>query len=192
MRKEVRLLEGSERLRAVEMIRRFHYTHSVPAGKSYYLSCGFAIVVWSIPANKNIARFLVGRDAVVWELARLWAPDGHDRNLLTWAISSAVGWIAMKERPDGLVSYADPNAGHLGGVYRAASWSYHGQCDKTRMYKRGKATLARRSFHSGSKGMTKAEIEALGYREICQPGKHRFVKPLARWFRHALENSSGG
>ena len=177
-RDEATELTGPDRKAAVEEILANHYTHSVPAGKSYYLRFREAIVVWSIPANKNIGKFLLGWPANVWELARLYAPDGHEKNLLSRAISAGVAFIRKAERPDALVSYADPNVGHHGGVYRAASWIHHGTCDKTRMYQKDGQTVARRAFHSGKKAMKKSEIEALGWTEIYQPGKHRFVKPL--------------
>ena len=135
----------------------------------------------------HLAHFL---DGGVWELARLYAPDGHEKNLLTRAISAGVSAIRRLENPDALVSYADPNVGHQGGVYRAASWLYHGKCDKTRMYQRNGHTVARRAFHSGANGMTKAQIEADGWREIYQPGKHRFVKPLTRKARKALARAT--
>lgn len=183
------LLTGAERQQAADEIRAGHYTRSVPSGKSYYLRFGPALVVWSIPANPNVARFLLGGPGKVWELSRLYAPDGHERNLLTQAISAAVDFLRDLEKPDALVSYADPNVGHSGGVYRAASWIYHGQCGKTRMYKKGEQTVARRAFHSGKKSLRKSEIEALGWREIYQPGKHRFVKPLTRRARRALGSS---
>lgn len=181
------LLLAQDRDLAINVIRRNHYTHSVPSGKSHYVSFGDCIVVWSIPANKNIARFILGWHGNVWELARLWAPDGHEKNLLTQAISAAVGVIVRLENPDALVSYADPNAGHKGGVYRAASWIYHGKSEEVRTYRdsQGK-TFARRAFHSGKNGMTKAEIEALGYLELKLPGKERFVKPITRRARRVL------
>lgn len=115
------LLLRQDRDAAAATIRRHHYTHSIPSGKSYYVGFKDAIVVWSIPANKNIACFILGWPGNVWELSRLWAPDGHEKNLLTQAISAAVDVIRKLEAPDALVSYADPNAGHIGGVYRAAS-----------------------------------------------------------------------
>jgi hypothetical protein len=96
---------------------------------------GNALVVWSIPANKNIGRFVLGWDGVVWELSRLWAPNGHEKNLLTRAISAAVKLLAEIEAPDAVVSYADPNVGHLGGIYRAASWVDHGQSEESRAYR---------------------------------------------------------
>jgi len=182
------VLIGGERLEAAEQIRSAHYTHSVPSGKSYYIRFGEAIVVWSIPANKNIAMFVLGWPGSVWELSRLWAPDGHERNLLTQAISAAVNALCGLERPDALVSYADPNAGHRGGVYRAASWIYHGKSEESRVYigPTGQA-VARRAFHSGRKGMTKAQIEGLGYTEVKLPGKERFVRPLSRRAVRALK-----
>lgn len=178
---EATLLEGDAKKMAIETLTKNHYTRTVPSGKSYYIAFGDAIVVWSIPANKNIAKFLLGAPASVWELSRLWAPDGHDKNLLTQAISAAMKIIRRLERPDALVSYADPNAGHRGGVYRAASWLYHGQSEEARAYVSPTGvTVARRAFHSGSRSMKKAEIEALGYVEKKLPGKHRFVKACTK------------
>src|SRR5579859_8203262 len=101
-------LTGESKQRAIETIRTHHYTHSVPSGKSHYFQFDSVIVVWSIPANKNIAKFILKQSGNVWELSRLWAPDGHEKNLLTQAISAAVSFIKQKEKPDALVSYADP------------------------------------------------------------------------------------
>lgn len=180
-------LLGPERIKAIETIRAYHYTHSVPSGKSHYLRFDSAIIVWSIPANKNIARFVLGWPGNVWELSRLWAPDGHEKNLLTQAISAAVTVIRRLENPDALVSYADPNVGHKGGVYRAASWTYHGRSEEARAYRDSTGqVVSRRAFHSGKRGMKKAEIEALGYEELKLPGKERFVRYLSRQAKRKL------
>ena len=185
---EVKVCLGTDKKFAIEKIIAHHYTHSVPSGKSYYIRYGTSCyVVWSIPANKNIAKFILGWLGSVWELSRLWAPDGHEKNLLTQAISAALREIVRLEHPDALVSYADPKAGHKGGVYKAASWIYHGKSEEVRSYRDpyGKI-LARRAFHSGGTSMKKAEIEALGYTELKLPGKERFVKPLSRRAKKAL------
>lgn len=180
-RNTCRFLSGESREAAIKTIRENHYTRSVPSGKSYYFYFESAIVVWSIPANKNIARFILKGPGKVWELSRLWAPDGHDRNLLTRAISAAVRELRRVENPDALVSYADPNAGHHGGVYRAASWEYHGRSEEVRAYRSPDGLLvSRRAFHSGRKCLRKAEIEALGFKEEKLPGKERFIRRLTR------------
>ena len=175
------VLKGCNLAQAKQVIIDNHYTHGVPSGKSHYLLFDSAIIVWSIPANKNIANFVLGWPGNVWELSRLWAPDGHEHNLLSRAISYGVREIKRLENPDALVSYADPNAGHSGGVYRAASWHYHGKSEEGRVYKDANGqTFARRAFHSGGKGLTKAEIEAKGFTQHKLPGKERFVKYLSK------------
>jgi hypothetical protein len=174
-------LTGPALAEAKALICERHYTRSVPSGKSYYVRVEDALVVWSIPANKNIARYLLKGEGKVWELARLWAPDGHRHNLLTYAISEAVKVIRKLENPDALVSYADPNAGHSGGVYRAASWLHHGSSEENRAYRSADGQIvSRRAFHSGSRSLRKAEIEAMGYVELKLPGKERFVRPLSK------------
>lgn len=181
------VLLAEERRAAIETIRKHHYTHSVPSGKSHYCAFETAIVVWSIPANKNIAKFILGKEGSVWELARLWAPDGHAPNLLTRAISASVELIVRLENPDALVSYADPSVGHKGGVYRAASWVYHGASEEVRAYRGSQGEIiSRRAFHSGKKSLKKAEIEALGFTQLKLAGKERFVKPITRDARKAL------
>jgi hypothetical protein len=128
---------------------------------------------------------------VVWELSRLWAPDGHRDNLLTQAISEAVKKLRSLEPVDALVSYADPNVGHTGGVYRAASWIPHGQSEENRVYVSPAGDLvARRAFHSGKTHLRKSEIEALGYKEKKLPGKIRFVKPLTKLAKRQLLNGN--
>lgn len=192
-----KVVTGDERNKVAELIRSRHYTKSVPSGKSHYVVTGFnpliyeAVVVWSIPANKNIAAFLMGKPAKVWELARLWAPDGHAPNLLTQTIKAATRLIVELEKPDALVSYADTNVGHKGGVYRAASWIYHGQSEEGRAY-RGPSgeILSRRKFHSGSRSLKKSEILALGFTELKLPGKERFVKPITRQARRRFASDA--
>jgi hypothetical protein len=181
------ILQNDALSEAKKIICSNHYTRSVPSGKSYYIMYESAIVVWSIPANKNIAKYILGREGNVWELSRLWAPDGHRHNLLTQAISYAVKIIQKLEQPDALVSYADPSVGHSGGVYRAASWLHHGTSEEVRAYRSTDGqVVARRAFHSGSRSLKKAEIEALGYIQLKLPGKERFVRPLTKTARAAV------
>jgi len=170
-----------------ERIIEHHYAHSVPSGKSHHVEIEEAVFVFAIPANPNIATFLLGANHNVWELSRMWAPDGHAVTL-TAALSQAVAEFRQKE-PDvvALVSYADPNQGHEGGIYRAASWVYTGQSKESRYYEDNDGqVVARRKFHSGNVYLTKSEIESYGYREIKRPGKHRFAKGLTKSSRAAL------
>lgn len=181
-------LIGVDREWAVRAITDHHYTHSVPSGKTHYFLFQDAVVAFSIPANHNIAKFLFDRRTVVWELSRLWAPNGHRPNLLTQAIKTATaGLLRIEPAVEALVSYADPNAGHSGDVYRAASWTYAGVSSEGRYYVGpDDQPVARRKFHSGSKGLTKAQIEALGYQQVKRPGKVWFVRGLTKRTRREV------
>ena len=181
------LLLGADRIAAIDTLRLYHYTHSVPSGKTHYYRCGDALVSFSIPPNNNIARFVLGRDATggkcgVWELSRMWAPDNHARDLLTRAISLAViEFHTLEPVVEALISYADPNVGHSGHVYAAASWTYAGRSEESRYYiGTDGLPVARRKFHSGHSFIRKADILALGYREVLRPGKLRYVRGLTR------------
>lgn len=167
-----------------DLIINHHYTQRWPSGKSKVYTYEDAVVVFSIPANKNLDAWMGCR---VWEFSRLWAPDGHRANLLTQAIASAVNRFRGLDLADVLISYADPNAGHTGGVYRAASWTALGRSEEGRVWRGPNGELiARRAFHSGSKHLNKAQIEALGFREERLPGKLRFARALNRAGKRAL------
>jgi hypothetical protein len=165
-----------------------HYTKSWPSGKSVPVEFERAIVVFSIPANYNVARWLGCQKNRVWELTRLWAPDGHEPNLLTRAISFAVDYFHGFGMADALVSYADPNVGHHGGIYRAASWVPLGQSEESRAYRDAAGNIiSRRAFHSGSKALRKEEILARGYTQLKLPGKLRFARGLTRIGKRAVK-----
>jgi hypothetical protein len=118
----------------------------------------------------------------VLELSRLWAPDGHEPNELTRLIASAAR-LLRKDAPacELLVSFADPNQGHTGGVYRAASWHYCGQSSERRGYRTADGlSVSRRSFHSGSTSLP----DALPMHK--QLGKLRYIRPLTRRARRSV------
>jgi len=170
-----------------EIICAHHYTRSWPSGKSVVFLYESAIVVFSIPANYMTSRWMGCDTGRVWELTRLWAPDGHRRNLLTEAISYAVKAFGRLELADVLISYADPNAGHSGGVYKAASWVALGQSEEVRAYRDASGQiLSRRKFHSGRNFLRKADILALGYTELKLPGKLRFARGITRRGKRAV------
>ncbi len=170
-----------------------HYARSIPSGENIFTQFEDAVLVFSRPANKNVSRWLLGDDNLVWELSRMWAPNGHRRNLLTEAIAVCVhDFINAAKRIssghcEALISYADPNVGHEGTIYRAASWTYLGQSDENRYYIGPSRTVtSRRKFHSSKTSLTKSEILERGFSQFNRPGKHRFAKGLSRFARSRI------
>ena len=174
------LLSGGDISWAIDIIKKNHYTHSVPASTAYYFEYSGAIICYALPANKNIGKFLLWEGARVLELSRLWAGDGHENNLLTRGISLSLRELCKIRDIDAVVSYADPGMGHVGYVYQAASWLYCGQTERLRVYKKDGLTKPRRSFHSKGRQYTQEEIAGMGWCKHWVEGKHRYVKPVSR------------
>ena len=176
------LLSGEARKAAARLVVENHYARSVPSGKSHYVKVGDVLIVWALPANMHTATVVLGkgaRNGSVWELARMWAPDGHTTTC-TQAIRVAIKELQRLENPLALVSYADPNAQHNGTVYKAASWALHGITEDQRGWRKDGQFYPRRKFHSGKDFLRKPQIEALGYTQDSLPGKIRFIKLLKR------------
>src|SRR6185436_1774295 len=90
-------LLGDERNQAKSIIEQCHYLHSFPSGATKLFRYESALIAYSIPANPYLANYLLWPEAKVWELSRLWAPDGHRKNLLTQAISISTEWLRRAE-----------------------------------------------------------------------------------------------
>jgi hypothetical protein len=184
------LLTGQQRKDAQNTIIKYHYTHSIHRGKTHYFKYKNAILSYSIPANNNISTYLLGTKGIVWELSRMYAPNNHEPNLLTKAISLTIKELKkMYPKLDAVISYADPNEGHSGHIYKAASWLYLGQSQETRMYMDNHGNIkSRRSFHSMSKQYTKQEIKDMGYTQVKREGKHRYARAISKRAKKALRN----
>lgn len=201
----VRLRAGTPELAvAKQHVVDDHYLHSLPMRASYWFEIDDAIVVFSLPANYRAAASLFFSGARVFEMSRLWAPDGHEPNLLTRAISSAIRALReIEPNVDGLVSYADPNAGHSGGVYRAASWTQVPTKRLSRDWTKDGRIVPRRAFSrlktehrpggrladcrcEGRTPYANWHIVEMGWTEIVREARLVFVKPVTRRARKAV------
>ena len=63
----------------------------------------------------------------VFELTRLFIHDNYGKNIESYCIAKSFEWI-KKNRPDikALISYADVEQNHRGGIYQATNWIYQG------------------------------------------------------------------
>ena len=63
----------------------------------------------------------------VLELTRLVCLDGYGKNLESFVIAQSFDWMKKNDpKVKVLVSYADPEQAHTGGIYRATNWLYQG------------------------------------------------------------------
>jgi hypothetical protein len=175
-----------DRTSAAAVITQFHYTRRFPSGWVRSYAYGPALIVFSIPANKNLEPFLFDTSVGMRELARLWAPDEHVGFNLTQALSAVISQL-RRDVPEvrALVSFADPNQDHHGGVHQAASWIYTGQSTESRAYRMPDGTpVSRRAFHSGGTSR-RPDLP-----EVRLPGKLRYVRCLDNWARKSLKHDA--
>jgi len=115
--------------RIVSILNEHHYAGIGRPAKAYYIAeiadkivcvCKFASVVRLGVAKKE------GFDhSEVLELDRLCAhPDYQKKNLMSWFLSRVIKHVKTDFHAIRLlVSFADTEQGHFGGVYRASNWT---------------------------------------------------------------------
>ena len=63
----------------------------------------------------------------VLELTRLFIYDGYGKNIESYVISKSFKWLKQFDKNvKVLISYADPDVNHAGGIYQATNWIYQG------------------------------------------------------------------
>lgn len=166
-------------------VKRWHYSHTMPVGKSVMIG------VWEDEAYIGALIFGLGgggagdgrsyglsRNFEVAELERV-ALSRH-RTSVTRIIAIAVGML--RRQSPGLrllVSYADPAAGHAGGIYQGGNWIYVGRTSDDWFMvdasgRRYHSRIARDHVQFGRKKTLSVE----GMKKVIAPGKHKYLYPL--------------
>ena len=84
-------------------------------------------IVYGHPVGRQVIAGIspLVKNGEVFELTRLWIQDDTPKNTESWFIGQSFNWLKInKPLIKILVSYADPNAGHLGKIYQATNWLY--------------------------------------------------------------------
>jgi len=115
---------------AIDIIIEKHYLHRKA-------SCVFAfglfeiltdnlvgVIIYGIPASPNVCRGICGREEElnVYELTRLWVDDKVPKNGESFLIGNTIKLLDREI----IVSYSEPEQGHVGYVYQATNWIYTG------------------------------------------------------------------
>ena len=130
---------------AKEMIEKNHYTHKFSSAR-YCLGlfvCGVSVnkffegvsdkligcMTYGHPVSNRAIDSIAEGLALdeVLELTRLFVVDGTEKNTESFFIGQSFEWL-RKHAPEVkvLISYADPEQGHTGMIYRATNWLYQG------------------------------------------------------------------
>lgn len=162
---------------------KWHYSKTLPVGKLVKVGAWedgkfIGVVLFAWGANKSLSSPYGLKMIECCELVRI-ALTGHETPVSRIA---ALSMKFLRKQSSGLrlvISFADPAAGHHGGIYQAGNWLYSGTCAPTFEYRLNGRRLNKRAYTGNQFGKhrSKASIPE-GATKVLVPGKHRYLMPL--------------
>lgn len=177
-------------------VEKWHYSGSMPTPPVVKIGVWeqdvfIGVVLFSRGANNNLGRpYGLGATECA-ELTRV-ALNAH-----TTPVSKiiAIAIKLLRKQSEGLrliVSFADKNEGHHGGIYQAGGWVYSGESKSTPKYvtREGKVLHQRQVSKTGIKpqyGELRVVPKQSECRVVPQLNKHRYLMPLDDEIRKRIE-----
>lgn len=86
------------------------------------------VIIYGLPASPNVCRGICGEEHFndVIELTRLWVDDSVEKNGESYLIGNTLKLLDKKI----IISYSEPDYGHVGTVYQATNFIYTGLTEK--------------------------------------------------------------
>ena len=156
-------------------VENWHYSKCLPAAKLVKVGIWenakfIGVVIFGRGANNNLSKHYGLTQLECCELVRI-AITKHASPVSRIA---ALAMRFVKAQSPGLrliVSYADPEQGHHGGIYQAGNWIYDGiSSTSIKVWYKGKWSHKKTVDHVG--------INQSNLRKKRVPGKHRYLMPL--------------
>lgn len=164
-------------------VLRWHYSRSMPSGKLVKIG------VWENDAFIGCVLFGRGSSPFLGQAYRLEQTEIAE--LVRIALGphvtpvSRIGAIALREYrrlcPGTrlIVSFADPEQGHHGGIYQAMGWIYAGCSNPTELHRVGRRWRHTRSVAGTTVQPALRELFVAGrIPSRTAPGKHRYLWPF--------------
>ena len=167
--------------------KTYHYSRSHPCSPRVQIGVWegprfVGAIIFSRGAAKSLGvRFGLEQDRFC-ELTRV-ALSKH-RHPVTRMVAVAIRML--KNLNPGLrliISFADPEQGHVGAIYQAGGWTYTGTSMPSQMFvdKNGRKWHARQASKTGKAVMFNRTLNVVkrgDCTKVIAPGKHRYVFPL--------------
>lgn len=189
-RKPVLRLDWCTHEAAKYAVENWHYSGRLPASKtvrigvwedSKFIGC----VLYSWGNNRNMPKTYGVLQTECAELTRVALAAHQSAVSRVLAISAKM----LKKHSPGirvLVSYADPNHDHHGGIYQAAGWIYTGSSAANEAYEVDGVIMHKRLLTGRSYGRPAPPMPTNAKR-VMPMRKHRYVLPLDVEMRSRVE-----
>lgn len=109
-----------------DFIARWHYSKSSRSQKQEHVfklvdkaNSLVGIAIYGQPMSRHHAKETI-------ELRRLCLIDDTPRNTESWFIARTLKWLGKNSSYSQVISFADPNHGHTGTIYKASNFKYEG------------------------------------------------------------------
>ena len=167
---------------AKEFVREHHYAHGSHNGPSpcyglYEENELIGVLMFATPCSEAVRSSLFGKEHkdAVTELHRLVILDGTPRNTESWFIARCLR-LLLEDKPKirGIISFADPTAGHVGTIYKASNFLIAGRSGKAVFYRDQDGRL--RHPRQCGVNISKAEAHRRGWTAETRLGKYRYIK----------------
>lgn len=173
-------------------VTRWHYSRTMPTGKIVKIGAWengrfIGCVLFSRGAGPQLHLMFNLKNIEVCELTRV-ALRSHETPVSKIV---AVALRQLKQHVPGMrvvVSYADPEQGHLGRIYQAGNWFYLGPTKPTEHFEiaaTGKRVHSK-TLRTGRRGYA-TKLLAEGAIKSIRVWKHKYIYPLDKQMRLQLE-----
>lgn len=160
-------------------VKHWHYSKILPVGKKVIYG------VWENNKFIGVVIFSRGASPHLWKRYNMQQTEGCEmtrvalNNHIT-PVTKIISICLKKLKKDcpGLkvvVSFADPEEGHLGIIYQAGNWIYTGCSDKSFCHKIGNKIYHHRTFSEIRKKIPPHKVI-----NILKEGKYRYFYPLTK------------
>lgn len=172
-----------------DFIEANHYSHNINGVMSshcfavYHEGQLVAAAIFGLCAMAGQHKKYADNAADVIELRRFFAIDDTPRNFESFVLARMINQLRGKYKC--IVSYSDPEYGHLGIIYKALGFTYMGQLPKQKVILVGDKRYHDKTIRTKYKGELKPfaqkiknQLESGEARYITVQGKHRWIYPL--------------
>lgn len=181
MSKSELLVDWATHAAAKYACEKWHYSECMPAGKLVKIGAWengrfIGVVLFGRGASPFLGKKLNLRQDECVELTRVAMRD--HKTSISRIVSISLKFL-KKSNPNlqVVVSFADPDKGHHGGIYQAGNWIYSGDSAKTtELFIKGRWVHMRGGWYAKNENTPKR----------IMLGKHRYLMPLDSDIREKL------
>lgn len=175
-------------------VENWHYSKRMPVGKLVKIGVWengnfIGVVIYGMGNNLHIGDFLGLEKSQICELVRVALTEHKSEVTKIVSISLKL----LKKQSPGLravISYADPEEGHVGGIYKGGNWFYVGKSTASIVYLINGEEIHSRVARPGKSifGRKPKQIKGIeNAKEIRKMPKYKYVYPLDKEARNKIE-----